>query len=115
MANHTGGDPADPDNVNRNVAEHENEDVLRFASWFLERVTPKVLQSTVCLYARTPDGHFILDRHPEWPNVIIGAGFSGHGFKFAPTIGEHLVALALDSNEQPRNLFRLDRFVQGGT
>jgi monomeric sarcosine oxidase len=114
IANHTGGDPADPDNVNRHVAEQEKDDVVGLTSWFLEGVTSNVVQSTVCLYARTPDGHFILDRHPEWPNVIIGAGFSGHGFKFAPAIGEHLVALALDSNEQPRNLFRLDRFVQGG-
>ena len=113
LANHTGGDPTDPDNVNREVADDEKQDVVRLASWFLEGVTSNVLQSSVCLYARTPDGHFILDRHPEWPAVIIGAGFSGHGFKFAPAIGEHLIALALDHSEPTHKLFRLDRFLHG--
>ena len=75
IANHAGGIQTDPDHVNRIVAEDESQDVMRFASWFLDGVTPDVLQSVVCLYARTPDGHFILDRHPEWPNVIIGGGF----------------------------------------
>lgn len=52
-----------------------------------------------CLYTNTPDYHFILDRHPELPGVAIGTGFSGHGFKFAPAVGEILAALALD--EEP--------------
>jgi len=110
VANHTGGDPTDPDNVNRNVADEEKDAIVRFTSWFFEGITPEVLQTTVCLYARTPDGDFILDRHPQWTNVILGAGFSGHGFKFAPAIGEHLVSLALESRQQPASLFRLDRF-----
>jgi glycine/D-amino acid oxidase-like deaminating enzyme len=109
VANHSGGDPTDPDEVNRTVMDSEKSDVVSFTSWFLEGVTSNVLQSGVCLYARTPDGHFILDRHPEWPNVALGAGFSGHGFKFAPAIGEHLVSLALGTGEGPRDLFRLDR------
>jgi monomeric sarcosine oxidase len=111
IANHSGGDPTDPDEVNRTVVDSEKSGVVSFTSWFLEGVTPNVLASGVCLYARTPDGHFILDRHPEWPNVVLGAGFSGHGFKFAPAIGEHLVSLALDAGERPRDLFRLDRFL----
>jgi N-methyl-L-tryptophan oxidase len=110
IADHTGGDPTDPDQVNRTVAAHELHDVMRLASWFFEGVMSNVLQSAVCLYARTPDGHFILDRHPECSNVVIGAGFSGHGFKFAPAIGEHLVSLALDTSVPPHQLFRLNRF-----
>jgi monomeric sarcosine oxidase len=109
IANHSGGDPTDPDHVNRNVSDDEKLDVIGLASWFLEGITPQVVQSIVCLYARTPDGHFILDRHPEWPNVIIGCGFSGHGFKFTPAVGEHLVTLALDAGEQSLSLFRLSR------
>jgi glycine/D-amino acid oxidase-like deaminating enzyme len=45
----------------------------------------------------TPDTDFVIDRHPEWPHVVIGAGFSGHGFKFATGIGELLADLALDA------------------
>ena len=112
IANHSGGDPTDPNLVNRTVRDDEKSEVMSLASWFLEGVTPNVVQSVVCLYARTPDGHFILDRHPDWPNVIVGCGFSGHGFKFAPAIGENLVMLALDPLEKPRSLFRLERFTQ---
>ena len=112
IANHTGGLQTDPDHVNRAVAQDESQDVVRFASWFLDGVGHDVLQSVVCLYTRTPDGHFVIDRHPQWPNVIIGAGFSGHGFKFAPAIGEHLVALALESSASPRSLFSLARFAR---
>jgi monomeric sarcosine oxidase len=110
IGNHSGGDPTDPDHVNRIVQDDENQDVANFASWFLDGVTPNVLSHAVCLYARTPDGNFILDRHTEWPHVILGAGFSGHGFKFAPAVGEHLVSLALDRGQQPREIFRLNRF-----
>lgn len=111
IANHAGGDPTDPDHVERLVRDDEKQDVVSLAAWFFEGVTPQALHSTVCLYALTPDAHFIIDRHPEWRHVIIGAGFSGHGFKFTPAIGEHLVSLALDDNVQPHALFSLSRFT----
>jgi sarcosine oxidase len=41
----------------------------------------------------TPDYHFVIDRHPEWNNVAFAAGFSGHGFKFCPVVGEALADL----------------------
>ena len=43
----------------------------------------------------TPDDDFVLDKHPTLPNIIIGAGFSGHGFKMAPETGEILADLAM--------------------
>src|SRR4051794_40837985 len=49
-----------------------------------------------CMYSLTPDGNFVIDRHPAHPNVILCGGFSGHGFKFAPVIGEIGADLALD-------------------
>ncbi len=51
---------------------------------------------TTCLYTNTLDYHFILDRHPSHSHIVIGAGFSGHGFKFGPLLGEILAALATD-------------------
>jgi glycine/D-amino acid oxidase-like deaminating enzyme len=65
-----------------------------------------------CLYTNTPDYHFILDRHPQYSNVVIGAGFSGHGFKFGPTLGNLLGSLS--SGEQPAlslEMFSLSRFA----
>ncbi|MEZ4498867.1 MAG: FAD-dependent oxidoreductase [Thermomicrobiales bacterium] len=50
---------------------------------------------------RTPDEHFIIDRHPEYPNVSFACGFSGHGFKFATEIGEHLADLAVKHDAVP--------------
>jgi glycine/D-amino acid oxidase-like deaminating enzyme len=63
------------------------------------------------MYTRTPDDHFIVDRHPTAPNVVIAAGFSGHGFKFTPAIGEQLANLTLDPDVDPFALFRIDRFA----
>ena len=48
----------------------------------------------MCLYTLSPDRHFVIDRHPEFDNVVIAGGFSGHGFKFAPIVGELLADLA---------------------
>jgi len=48
------------------------------------------------MYSLTPDEHFVIDRHPINPRVIICGGFSGHGFKFATVVGELAADLALD-------------------
>jgi glycine/D-amino acid oxidase-like deaminating enzyme len=76
--------------------------------------TPEVVKSAVCLYMMTPDTDFILDRHPGLPNVAIGAGFSGHGFKFAPAIGEVLANLVTDSTYRTQGRFQLSRFETAG-
>lgn len=54
------------------------------------------IESKVCLYPMSRDGDFMLDRLPGAPNLIVGAGLSGHGFKFSPALGEALAALALE-------------------
>jgi glycine/D-amino acid oxidase-like deaminating enzyme len=66
----------------------------------------------VCLYTMSADEDFIVDRHPLWPHVVFGAGFSGHGFKFATAIGEHLADLAFDSSVQPYSILSLGRFAE---
>jgi glycine/D-amino acid oxidase-like deaminating enzyme len=67
----------------------------------LTGVTDQIERRAVCMYTMTPDTDFIVDRHPEHAEVVIGTGFSGHGFKFATAIGEHLVGLALDPAAEP--------------
>lgn len=67
-----------------------------------------------CLYTVTPDRHFVIDRHPGRERVWIGAGFSGHGFKFAPVIGTILADLALEGRTRlPIGMFGLGRFGTG--
>jgi N-methyl-L-tryptophan oxidase len=46
------------------------------------------------MYTMTPDHHFVIDQHPEHSNVLLAAGFSGHGFKFASVIGEVLCGMS---------------------
>jgi len=64
-----------------------------YAERWLPGVVPQVLSSTTCLYTTTPTQDFVLDRVGP---VVVGAGFSGHGFKFVPEVGRRLAALALD-------------------
>jgi sarcosine oxidase len=52
--------------------------------------------ASTCLYTNTPDGHFIVDRHPVHAQVLYACGFCEHGFKFATVMGEVLADLALD-------------------
>lgn len=59
----------------------------------LPHALQRVRQMRTCLYVMSPDEHFIVDRHLEWPGLVFAAGFSGHGFKFAPAIGECLADL----------------------
>ena len=44
----------------------------------------------------TPDEDFVLDYFPGYRNLVVGAGFSGHGFKFGPVIGDLLACLLLE-------------------
>ncbi|MDQ3467504.1 MAG: FAD-dependent oxidoreductase, partial [Chloroflexota bacterium] len=74
-------------------------------------VTNDVLDRMVCLYTATPDSDFIIDRHPLWPRVTFAAGFSGHGFKFATAIGEHLADLALEAKATAYPRFALRRLA----
>ena len=68
-------------------------------------------ESRICLYTQTPDEHFIVDKHPAHDHVVIGAGFSGHGFKFSTIIGKMLTDLALDgATTHNDRLFKIDRF-----
>lgn len=84
------------------------------SAWIERRyahLNPEPTSALTCLYTNTPDEDFILDRHPDAPNLIIGSGFSGHGFKFAPVLGQILSALALDESPPlPLDVFRIDRF-----
>lgn len=111
IARHDGGIPSTPETLDRDVREGEADDVIGLAQEIFPGVTGHVLESAVCMYTVTPDENFIVDRHPEYPQVTIGAGFSGHGFKFATAIGEQLAALSLEPMVLPMPMFAIDRFA----
>jgi sarcosine oxidase len=102
----------DPDRMNRDCTA-EDEARLRpaIARYFPGANGPTIALKT-CLFTNSPDEHFILDRHPEFPQVSIAAGFSGHGYKFACVVGEIMADLALEGacTKWDLSLFRLGRF-----
>ncbi len=111
IANHAGGEPTDPDLVDRTTRPGENRDCLNLAAQLLPGVMSGVVKSAVCLYAMTPDTDFIVDRDPRTARVVFGAGFSGHGFKFAPAIGELLADLVVNPASAPIPRLRFSRFA----
>lgn len=112
IAEHTGGDiVADADQIDRELRESDPVRVQRFVERHLPGVSPTVVRHSACMYTMTPDGHFIVDRHPRHPQVTLAAGFSGHGFKFAPLIGEALADLTTHgTTELPIGFLALKRF-----
>ena len=75
-----------PDSSNRTP----DLDYIQHMDDYLSKRIPdlgKTSQTDVCLYTETPDEDFIIDPHPQCPNILIAAGFSGHGFKFCSLVG----------------------------
>jgi sarcosine oxidase len=114
VAEHSGGEAvADPSAVDRARHAADVVPVAGFVERSLPQLDPEPRRHSVCMYTMTPDGHFIVDRHPTQPNVAIAAGFSGHGFKFTPVIGEALVDLATEGRTTiPIEFLRLSRFAE---
>ena len=69
------------------------------------------LHSATCMYSNTPDEHFVIARHPDSANVTVACGFSGHGFKFVPVVGEILADLATRGDRPPDLIVRPPRLV----
>lgn len=82
-----------PDGIDRVVHAGEVEEVRARARQLLPRVTGPLLAARTCLYATTPDAAFVIGLLPDRPQVAIACGFSGHGFKFVPVVGEILADL----------------------
>lgn len=89
-----------------------DEAVLRDAlAAYLPAANGRLLEAKTCLYTMAPDGHFIIDRLPAAPQVIVASPCSGHGFKFAPVIGEILADVATaGKTRHDISRFRLARF-----
>ena len=88
IARHHDGDLTDADHVRRDVADGELAPLRTFAQTYLRGVTGRVVRTAVCMYTNTPDGDFVIDLHPEDPRMVVVSACSGHGFKFAPVIGD---------------------------
>jgi sarcosine oxidase len=88
------GTPCSPDTIDREVHPAE----VAFMAEHLRAVLPtlpgRYLKAATCMYTTTPDQHFVIAQHPQHTAVTVACGFSGHGFKFVPVVGEILADLA---------------------
>lgn len=99
VAEHSGGETVDdPSTLDRAENPEDRKKVDDFVEACLPDLSGSAREFAVCMYTMTPDEHFVLDFHPAHPHVLIAAGFSGHGFKFAPVIGQALADLAIDGS-----------------
>jgi len=92
------------------------ETLARDMAAFLRRHLPTLegrpWTAAPCLYTLSPDRHFIIGPLPDMPEIIVAAGFSGHGFKFASAVGEAVAAMALGVSEGPDiSTFSVLRFL----
>lgn len=95
IAKHFHGDETvDPDSIDCAISARDEALIRDAIAEYLPAANGRLRSAKTCLYTMTPDGDFILDRVPAQPNVIVASPCSGHGFKFAPVIGEILADLA---------------------
>jgi sarcosine oxidase len=100
-----------PETIERTVQPAEVAAMRRAISPLIPALTEKCVHAVTCMYTNTPDENFILSRHPKYRQVVIGCGFSGHGFKFSSVIGEVLADLAVtDSTSFDIAFLRPERF-----
>jgi sarcosine oxidase len=96
IARHHDGDATDPNNLRREVTDGELDPLRTFAATYLRGVTGRVARTAVCMYTNTPDEHFAIDLHPDDARVVVISACSGHGFKFAPVVGDIAADLVCD-------------------
>lgn len=110
LARHHGGETTTAGALDRSLRPEDEADVRAYIRRHVPIADGPLLSHAVCMYTNTPDDHFILDRHPRHENVIVAGGFSGHGFKFAPLVGETVTRMLTDerAREKP-SLFGIGR------
>jgi len=101
----------DPDLMDREAHPRDEKLLRELAERYFPDAAGPTLSLKACIFTNTPDEHFILDRHPDHPQVVLASPCSGHGFKFCSVIGEILADLAQHgSSKHDLALFKLARF-----
>ncbi len=101
-----------PDTIDRTVHAREIEEMTARVTELLPALAGDCLHAATCMYSNTPDQHFVIARHPGCTNVTVACGFSGHGFKFVPVVGEILADLCIEgATAHPISLFDPQRLV----
>jgi sarcosine oxidase len=107
-----GGAICTPQTIDRTVRPDEIDAMAAFVAPRIPDLAGTFLRAVTCMYTNTPDEHFVIARHPAHERVTVACGFSGHGFKFVPVVGEIVADLVTDgATRHPIGLFDPSRFV----
>ena len=111
LARHHEGEAADPERPRPGVGPAEVDAMRALFRPFLPGADGPLRETAVCMYTNTPDGHFVIGPDPRHPRVTLVSACSGHGFKFAPAIGEVVADLVCAGvTRWDLSLFSLGRF-----
>ena len=108
-ARHHDGASTTMNELDRAVSDQDRQAVVEATSTFLPALGCSIAASSVSCYTNTPDRNFLIGRLKTLPQVILAAGFSGHGFKFAPVIGD-LVEAIIRQDAPPPPILSTTRF-----
>jgi sarcosine oxidase len=108
---HHRNETVDPDAYDREVSADDEALIRAAIAEHIPAANGRLVAAKTCLYTMTPDGDFLIDRLPGASNIIVVSPCSGHGFKFAPVIGEIVADLAT-TGATPHDIapFSLRRF-----
>jgi sarcosine oxidase len=99
------------DNVDRAIHASDLTRIVERVKVRMPALEGEVLRAKTCLYTMTPDENFVIGAHPRVAHCTVACGFSGHGFKFAPVVGEVLADLATaGETRHPVGIFDPGRF-----
>jgi sarcosine oxidase len=108
---HHRDETVDPDHVDRIISADDEALIRSAVSRYIPAAGGPLRSAKICLYTMTPDRDFLIDRLPGARNIVVASPCSGHGFKFAPVVGEILADLAIEGGTgHDTSRFRLDRF-----
>jgi glycine/D-amino acid oxidase-like deaminating enzyme len=101
IANHGAGREMSPDSAERGVRPEDEEAIREFLrSTIPALANAPIVYTRICMYCDTNDGDFWIAPDPDRPGLVIATGDSGHGFKFAPVLGE-IIADAVEGKSNP--------------
>ena len=103
---HHEGETTDADHIDRSIRADDLRPIEEFVAGALNGLEPRVVKARICMYSNTADRHFLVGPVPGFDGVTVLGGFSGHGFKFAPVLGEVAAELATEGRTRyPIDLF----------
>ena len=92
------GTPTTARTIDRTIRDEEIDFLRGVLDRYMPGASGPVVKQITCMYTMTPDEDFIVELHPEHPQVAIACGFSGRGFKFSPTVGEIMADLVTNGS-----------------